>query len=337
MKVLITGGAGFIGSNFVRYWLKKHPDDFVLNLDALTYAGHIESLKDISPQTNYSFVQGDIVDEPLVDEVMKDVDLVVHFAAESHVDRSILEPMKFVKTNVLGTGVLLEAARRHKVSRYHHVSTDEVFGQLTLDEPSFNEHSMIKPRMPYSASKAASDLLTFSYGSAYGLPVTVSNCSNNYGPYQDTEKLVPRFITNLIDGKKLPLMGSGENIRDWLHVQDHCSAIDFIIQNGTSGERYCIGGDEEHSNFEITKIILKHFDLDDSWIEPVEHRLGHDLRYSVDASKLMKMGWKLSYTFEQGITETINWYKNNQWWWEPLKKDRPNIDPKQQRISAGFQ
>jgi dTDP-glucose 4,6-dehydratase len=337
MKVLITGGAGFIGSNFVRHWIQKHPTDSVVNLDVLTYAGHIESLKDIELNANYSFIKGDITDASLVDEVMKGVDLVVHFAAESHVDRSILDPMTFVKTNVLGTGTLLEAARKHKVSRYHHVSTDEVFGQLTLTEPSFNEQSPIKPRMPYSASKASSDLLTFSYCSAYGLPVTVSNCSNNYGPYQDTEKLIPRFITNLIEEKKLPLMGSGENIRDWLHVADHCSAIDFIIHNGVIGERYCIGGDEEHTNYEITQIILRHFEKDESWIEKIEHRLGHDLRYSIDASKLMKMAWKLTYTFEQGITETINWYKDNRWWWEPLKKDRPNIDPKQQRISAGFQ
>ncbi len=334
MKVLITGGAGFIGSNFVHHWLTEHAEDKVVNLDVLTYAGHLENLKDVENNPNYSFVKGDITDASVVDEVMKGVDLVVHFAAESHVDRSILDPMTFVRTNVLGTGLLLDAARRNKVSRYHHVSTDEVFGQLTLDEPSFNEKSPIKPRMPYSASKASSDLLTFSYGSAYGLPVTVSNCSNNYGLYQDPEKLIPRFITNLIEGKKLPLMGNGENIRDWLHVKDHCRAIDFIVHKGTIGERYCIGGNEEHTNKQITEIILKHFGKDDSWIEKVEHRLGHDLRYSIDASKLMNMGWDLSYTFEKGIDETINWYKDNTWWWQPLKQGRPNVDAAVQRTAA---
>ncbi len=331
MKVLITGGAGFIGSNFVHHWLENHPDDTVVNLDVLTYAGHLTNLKDIENNPNYTFVKGDITDAALVDEVMQGVDLVVHFAAESHVDRSLLEPMTFVKTNVLGSGVLLDAARRHKVSRYHHVSTDEVFGQLTLDEPSFSETSPIKPRMPYSASKAGSDLLTFSYGTAYGLAVTVSNCSNNYGPYQDPEKLIPRFITNLIEGKKLPLMGNGENIRDWLHVKDHCRAIDFIIHKGTIGERYCIGGNEEHTNREITDVILKHFGKDESWIERIDHRLGHDLRYSINASKLLNMGWTISYTFEKGITETIEWYKDNAWWWEPLKQGRPDVDPKTQR------
>ena len=330
MKVLVTGGAGFIGSNFIHYWLKNHPDDQVINLDVLTYAGHLESLKDIEGNPNYKFNKGDITDEKVVDEAMKGIDLVVHFAAESHVDRSVIDPFIFVKTNVLGTAVLLNAALDAKVKRFHHISTDEIFGQLGADDPPFNEETKYAPRTPYAASKAGSDHLVRSYYQTYGLPITISNCSNNFGPYQDPEKLIARFITNLLQGQKVPLMGKGENIRDWVYVDDHNRVVDMILQKGRLGETYCIGG-EEKSNLEITKKILALLGKDDSFIEYVEHRLGHDFRYAIDDTKVKALGWNPEKSFDERLKETVNWYKENEWWWKPLKKGRPNVDRSAQK------
>jgi dTDP-glucose 4,6-dehydratase len=326
MKVVVTGGAGFIGSNFIRYWMRNHPGDDVVNFDALTYAGHIESLKDLEGNPHYSFIKGDITDPHEVKDALRTVDLVVHFAAESHVDRSVLDPLVFVKTNVLGTATLLNAALELKIQHFHHISTDEVFGQLGPNDPPFHEQTPINPRTPYSSSKAASDLLALSYYEAYGLPVTLTNCSNNYGPFQDTEKLIPRFITNLIMGEKVPLMGNGENIRDWLHVEDHCRAIDLVIHSGIHGERYCVGGNEERTNREVTFKILDLLGKDASMIEHVGHRLGHDFRYAINSHKLQSLGWKPQYSFDDGLEQTVNWYKDNEWWWKPLREGRPIVD-----------
>lgn len=325
MRILVTGGAGFIGSNFIHYWLENHPQDQVVNLDVLTYAGHLESLKDLEGNPNYKFIKGDICDEEVVKKAMVGVDIVVHFAAESHVDRSIVDPLKFVKTNVLGTAVLLNAALEVKVKRFHHVSTDEVFGQLGVNDPPFNEKTPYSPRTPYAASKAGSDHLVRSYYQTYGLPITITNCSNNFGPYQDPEKLISRFITNLLMGQKVPLMGQGENIRDWLYVYDHAKAIEVVLQKGVIGETYCVGG-EEKTNKEVTLKILKILGKDESMIEQVNHRLGHDLRYAIDSSKIEALGWRVEHNFEQWLEKTVQWYKENEWWWKSLKSGRPNID-----------
>ena len=330
MKLLITGGAGFIGSNFIHHWIKNHPQDQVVNLDALTYAGHLESLKDIEGNSNYQFVKGDIGNTSDVEKAIQGVDVVVHFAAESHVDRSIVDPSPFVKTNVEGTGVLLASALKHKVKRFHHISTDEIFGQLGPDDPPFTESSSYRPRSPYAATKAASDLLVIAYHHTYGLPITITNCGNNFGPYQDPEKLIPRFITNLSEGEKVPLMGEGENIRDWIFVYDDCSAIETVLLHGQVGETYCIGGDQQR-NIEVTRKILKAMGKDESWIDRVPDRLGHDFRYALDDSKLRNLGWKQEYNFDQGLEETVKWYKENEWWWKPLKKGRPNVDATAQK------
>lgn len=325
MKLLVTGGAGFIGSNFIHYWLKFHPEDQVVNLDALTYAGHLESLKDIESSPHYKYIKGDIADGETVKQAMDGVDTVVHFAAESHVDRSIIDPLQFVKTNVLGTAVLLNAALEEKVKRFHHISSDEVYGQLGPNDPSFTENTSYSPRTPYSASKAGSDHLVRAYFETYGLPVTITNCANNFGPYHDPEKLIPRFITNLLEGKKVPLMGKGENIREWLHVQDHAEAIDFVLQKGQVGETYLIQG-EERTNLEITRMLLKILGLDESMIEFVEHRLGHDFRYAINGEKLKSLGWERKYSLERDLPKVVEWYKTNKWWWKLLKQGRPNID-----------
>ncbi len=330
MKILVTGGAGFIGSNFVRYWLKNHPDDEIINLDKLTYAGHLESLKDIEDNPNYQFVKGDIADETLVDKVMEGVDIVVNFAAESHVDRSILDPFTFVKTNVLGTTVLLQAALKHKVKRFHHISTDEVYGSLGPNDPPFVETTPFAPRSPYAASKAAAEEMVMAYFITYGLPVTITNCADNYGPYHDPEKLIPRFITNLIEDKKVPLMGKGENIREWLFVLDHARAIELVLEKGKVGEKYLIAG-TELPNIEVTKRILVGMGKDESYIEEIPHRLGHDFRYAIDDSKIRALGFEPSVDFETGLKDTINWYKENDWWWKPLKEGRPNVDPDNQK------
>lgn len=325
MKILITGGAGFIGSNFIHFWLKNHPQDQIINFDALTYAGHLESLKDLEKNPNYSFIKGDITNAEEVKAAMVGVEVVVHFAAESHVDRSIIDPLKFVKTNILGTAVLLNAALEAKLKRFHHVSTDEVFGELEANDPAFNETNNYKPSTPYAASKAGSDHLVRAYFETYGLPITITNCSNNFGPYQDPEKLIPRFITNLLEGKKIPLMGKGENIRDWLFVDDHSRAIETVLQKGEVGQTYCVGG-EEKTNLEVAKKILEILGKDESFIEYVEHRLGHDFRYAIDDTKLKGLGWNNEADFEKWLEETIRWYKENQWWWKPLKQNRPNVD-----------
>ena len=325
MKLLVTGGAGFIGSNFIHYWIKNHPEDQIVNLDVLTYAGHIESLKDLETNPNYQFVKGDITDEELVRKAMNEVDVVVHFAAESHVDRSIISPLQFVKTNVLGTAVLLDTALQLKIKRFHHVSTDEVYGQLGPLDPPFSEDTKYAPRTPYAASKAGSDHLVRAYFETYGLPITISNCANNFGPFHDPEKLIPRFITNLLQKKKVPLMGKGENIREWLHVDDHAGAIDLVLQKGQIGETYLISG-EEKTNLEVTRKLLQIFGMDESMIEYVEHRLGHDFRYAINSNKIKKLGWKAKHSFDEWIFQTVNWYKQNEWWWKPLKQNRPNVD-----------
>ena len=330
MKLLITGGAGFIGSNFVHYWMKNHPDDQVIVLDKLTYAGHKSSLKDLEENPNFKFTQGDICDSEIVKTVMQGVDIVVHFAAESHVDRSIIYPLIFVKTNVLGTSVLLEAAVDGKVKRFHHISTDEVFGELGFNDAPFNEDTKYNPRTPYSASKAGSDHLVRVYFESYGLPVTITNCANNYGPFHDPEKLIPRFITNLMEGKKVPLMGEGENIRSWIYVEDHNRGVETVLEKGEVGETYLIGG-EEKTNKEVTLKILKLLGLGEDMIERVEHRLGHDLRYAIDDSKLRALGWEPKNNFEEGLKKTVDWFKENEWWWKPLKKDRPNVDREAQK------
>jgi dTDP-glucose 4,6-dehydratase len=321
MKIFVTGGAGFIGSNFIHYWLKNYPDDQVINFDVLTYAGNLDNLSDIENNPNYKFIKGDITDEDLVNESVKGVDLIVHFAAESHVDRSIKNSADFIKTNVEGTRVLLEAAKTNGNIRFHHISTDEVFGSLALNDPKFNEETPYDPRSPYSASKAASDHLVRAYYHVHKLPITISNCSNNYGPYQYPEKLIPLFITNLIEGKKVPIYGAGKNIRDWIHVDDHNRGVDFIIKKGRIGETYCLGGNSEKTNLEITELILKAMGAGQEMVEYVKDRLGHDMRYAIDFSKAKnELGWEPKIDFVTGLEETINWYKNNNAWWQKLKK-----------------
>lgn len=320
MNLLVTGGAGFIGSNFIRYYLKNNPKDNIINLDALTYAGNLDNLKDIENNSNYSFIKGNICDKKLVYSLVKKVDIIVHLAAESHVDRSISDSSLFIETNVLGTQVLLEAARELGNKRFHHVSTDEVYGSLSLSDKPFNENTPYDPRSPYSASKAASDFLVRAYWHTHKLPITISNCSNNYGPYQYPEKLIPLFITNLLEDKKLPLYGSGENIRDWLHVDDHSRALELIILKGKISETYCIGGNNEKSNIQITSEILKLMNKDETYINHVADRLGHDLRYAVDCSKIKnELDWEPKIDFISGLKNTINWYKENDWWWRKLK------------------
>ncbi|MDQ3008189.1 MAG: dTDP-glucose 4,6-dehydratase [bacterium] len=322
--LLVTGGAGFIGSNFIHYWLKQHPEDTIINLDALTYAGNLSSLSDIDGSSNYIFVEGSITDHELVNKIMDDCSIVVHFAAESHVDRSILNPSIFVETNVLGTQVLLESALKHKISRFHHISTDEVFGSLALgSNEQFTEATPYDPRSPYSASKAGSDHLVRAYGETYGLPFTLTNCSNNYGEYHYPEKLFPLAITNLIEGKAVPVYGDGLNVRDWLYVQDHCSAIDRVLSDGEAGETYLVGGmSDDISNLDAIKMILKLMNRDESAIEFIKDRAGHDRRYSVDWSKINReLGWSPSVTLEEGLSNTIKWYQDNEAWWRPLKAD----------------
>ncbi len=320
MKLLVTGGAGFIGSNFIHYILKKYPSYRIVNLDALTYAGNLENLKEAENNPKYKFVKGNICDEKLVNELMKGIDIVVHFAAESHVDRSILNSEDFIKTNINGTRTLLEAAKNNGGKRFHHISTDEVYGSLGKNDPAFNEKTPYDPRSPYSASKASSDHLARAYFHTYNLPVTISNCSNNYGPYQFPEKLMPLFITNLMEGKKVPVYGTGENVRDWLFVEDHCRAIDKIIHQGKIGETYCVGGDCEKTNLEITREILKMMGKGEENIEYVKDRPGHDKRYAIDFSKIKnELGWEPKISFEEGIKKTIEWYRNNEEWWRKLK------------------
>lgn len=314
MKLLITGGAGFIGSHFVRYVLKTYPTYRVINLDKLTYAGNLENVMDIDADPRYQFVQGDICDRALVFELVKEADAVVHFAAESHVDRSIMDPSDFVRTNVLGTQVLLDAVRAQK-KRFHHISTDEVFGSLGLVDPPFTEKSSYQPRSPYAASKAAADHLVRAYHHTYGLEVTISNCSNNYGPYMFPEKIIPLFITNLLEGKKVPVYGDGLQVRDWIHVSDHSHGVDMILHHGRIGDTYCLGGDSEVTNLDLAKLIVRLMGKNESMIEFVKDRPGHDRRYAIDFTKAKTaLGWEPQISFEQGIQDTIAWYETHQEW-----------------------
>lgn len=333
IRLLITGGSGFIGSNFIHYWIEKYPQDQIINLDKLTYAGHTESLKDLANNPNYKFIQGDIAKVEDVERVMEGIDIVVNFAAESHVDRSIIDPLVFVKTNTLGAACLLDVALKKKIKRFHHVSTDEVFGSLSPHDPKFTPETPYNPRTPYAASKAGADHLVRAFFETYGLPVTITNCANNFGPYHDPEKLIPRFITNLLEGKKVPLMGKGENIREWLYVKDHVAAIDLVINKGAVGETYLVDG-EEKRNIDVTKKILKLLGLDESMIEFVQDRLGHDFRYANDGLKVRNLGWKSEYNFDEWLKRTVSWYKENEWWWKPLKTGRPNIDRSAQKSYA---
>ncbi len=320
MKLLVTGGAGFIGSNFIRDFLKNNFDSQIINLDLLTYAGNLENLRDLENNSRYEFVKGNVNDKDLVFSLVKSVDIIVHFAAESHVDRSIENSSLFVNTNILGTQVLLEAARVNN-KRFHHISTDEVYGSLGLNDPKFKETSSYDPRSPYSASKASSDHLVRAYWHSYKLAITISNCSNNYGAFQYPEKLIPLFITNLIDNKKVPIYGEGKNIRDWIHVSDHNKAVEKIIKHGKIGSTYCIGGGNELSNIEITKEILKIMGKGEDMIEYVDDRLGHDFRYAIDCSLISKeLNWRPNILFSDGLKETVSWYINNEDWWRSLKK-----------------
>lgn len=322
-KILVTGGAGFIGSNFIRYMLNKYQDYKIVNLDLLTYAGNIKSLDDVKDNPNYLFVKGDIADNKLVDKIVSDnkIDVIINFAAESHVDRSITNPDIFVKTNVLGTQNLLEVAKKYKTEKFFQISTDEVYGSLGKTG-FFTEKTPLSPNSPYSASKASADLLVMAYHHTFGLNVNITRCSNNYGPYQFPEKLIPLFITNALDNKQVPLYGDGLNIRDWLFVEDHCSAIDTVLHKGKNGEIYNVGGNNEKTNKYITDTILKYLGKDSSLIKYVADRLGHDRRYAIDATKIKEeLGWQPQYKFEQAIEKTIEWYLNNKDWWQPLKSN----------------
>ena len=318
MKLLVTGGAGFIGSHFIRQWLATHADDEIINLDILSYAGRKENLADLESDRRYQFVQGDICDEALVQKLMADVNLIVHFAAESHVDRSIESSKEFVRTNVEGTRVLLEAAKVKNI-RFHHISTDEVFGALGPNDKKFSEISPYDPRSPYSASKAASDHLVRAYFHTYNLPITISNCSNNFGSYQFPEKLIPRLITNLLENKKIPLYGEGKNIRDWIYVLDHIDGVIKVIEKGKIGETYCLGGGCELTNFEIARKILVLLDTSEDMIQYVADRPGHDFRYAIDYQKAEKeLDWKPKTDFNEGLRQTVQWYKDKADWWKPL-------------------
>lgn len=310
VKILVTGGAGFIGTNFIKYMINKYPDYKIVNLDLLTYCANLENLKDIESNKNYSFIKGNIGDKKLVEEIIKDCDYVINFAAESHVDRSIQDPEIFIKSNVLGTQNLLDAVNKSNVEKYIQISTDEVYGTLG-STGYFTETTPLAPNSPYSASKASADLLVRAYNETFNLPINITRCSNNYGPYQFPEKLIPLMILNALKDKPLPIYGDGKNIRDWLYVYDHCTAIDLVLHKGKIGEIYNIGGNNEKQNIEIVKIILKELDKPESLINFVDDRLGHDRRYAIDSSKIQKeLGWKPKYSFETGIKETINWYLN---------------------------
>jgi dTDP-glucose 4,6-dehydratase len=316
-RYLVTGGAGFIGSNFIRRLLTEEPDATITNLDAMTYAGVPATVDELNEFPAHRFVKGDIRDATLVDEVMPGHDVVVHFAAESHVDRSIAGPAVFLETNVVGTGVLLDAAYRHGVGRFMHVSTDEVYGSIAEGFP--DEAAVLDPSSPYSSSKAGSDLLALSYATTYDFDVVVTRCTNNYGPYQFPEKVIPLFVTNLLEGRPVPLYGDGRNERDWLHVDDHNSAVHLLVDNGEPGEIYNIGANAQLSNLDLTYRILAALGQDDSMIEHVTDRLGHDLRYAVDSSKLRSLGWQPEHDFDERLGDTVEWYRERADWWKPLK------------------
>ena len=314
MKLLVTGGAGFIGSNFIHYWLENYPEDEIVNFDVLTYAGNLENLKDIENNKNYKFVKGDVCDREAVFKAVKDCDVVVHYAAETHVDRSIMDPDIFLRSNILGTQNILEAVREYD-KRLHHVSTDEVFGALGPNDPAFTEKTPYDPRSPYSASKAAADHLVRAYFHTYGIKMTISNCSNNYGRYMFPEKVLPLFIANLMEDKKVPVYGDGLQVRDWIHTLDHARGVDMILQKGKIGETYCLGGEHELTNLDLTKTLLKVMDKDDSYIEHIKDRPGHDRRYAIDFTKAKnELGWEPQIKFEDGLKDMVEWYKDNQEW-----------------------
>ncbi|WP_277668756.1 dTDP-glucose 4,6-dehydratase [Caproiciproducens galactitolivorans] len=323
MKLLVTGGAGFIGGNFVHYILEKYPEDKVVCLDALTYAGNMETLADVMENPNFTFVKGDICDRDTVYRLFETEkpDVVVNFAAESHVDRSIDNPGLFLQTNILGTSVLMDACRKYGIQRYHQVSTDEVYGDLPLDRPDlfFTEETPLHTSSPYSASKASADLLVLAYHRTFHLPVSISRCSNNYGPYHFPEKLIPLMIANALNDKLLPVYGKGENVRDWLYVEDHCAAIDLIVRKGCEGEIYNIGGHNERTNLQVVKTILKELGKPESLITFVTDRPGHDRRYAIDPTKIHnELGWEPATQFEDGIKRTVQWYLENRLWWEHI-------------------
>ncbi|WP_394542412.1 dTDP-glucose 4,6-dehydratase [Priestia aryabhattai] len=321
MNILVTGGAGFIGSNFVRHMVETYPNYSIVNYDLLTYAGNLENLKDIESHENYTFVKGDINNRELVDHLVKyhNIDVIVNFAAESHVDRSITEPDIFIKSNVLGTQALLDVAKANNLKKYVQVSTDEVYGSLG-ETGYFTEETPLNPNSPYSASKAGADMLVSAYHETFGMNVNITRCSNNYGPYHFPEKLIPLMVTNALEGKELPIYGDGKNVRDWLHVKDHCAAIDLVIHKGEPGEIYNVGGHNERTNNEIVHLIVEKLNAPKELIKFVEDRLGHDRRYAIDPTKLTtELGWKPKYTFDTGIVETIQWYLDNQDWWKNIK------------------
>jgi dTDP-glucose 4,6-dehydratase len=320
MKILVTGGAGFIGSNFVHHVYRERPDWHITVLDALTYAGNIENLKGLN-EDRFKFVKGNICDVELLDKLVAEVDIVVHFAAESHNDNSLHDPWPFVETNIVGTYQILEAIRKHN-KHLHHVSTDEVYGDLALDDPAkFKESTPYNPSSPYSSTKAGSDMLVRAWVRSFGITATISNCSNNYGPYQHVEKFIPRQITEILEGRKPKLYGSGENVRDWIHTEDHSSGVLTIIEKGKSGETYLIGADGEKNNKEVVEKILEHMGKNKDDYEHVNDRPGHDLRYAIDSTKLRsELGWQPQYTdFDKGLAEVISWYKENEAWWKPQK------------------
>ncbi|MBI2662471.1 dTDP-glucose 4,6-dehydratase [Candidatus Woesearchaeota archaeon] len=320
-KLLVTGGCGFIGSNFIRYILDKYPNCEVINIDKLSYGGNLDNLRDIETNPHYKFIKGDICDQKLVDETVKEIDGIIHFAAETHVDRSIQSSTDFIKSNVIGTQVLLESATKNGLKRFHYISTDEVFGALG-EEGKFNEKSPHDPKNPYAASKASAEHLVRSFFHTHQLPITISNCSNNYGPYQYPEKFIPLFLTNLIESKKVPVYGSGLNVRDWIHVIDHCRAIDLIYHQGKIGENYCICTNDEKRNIDLTKEILSEFGFGEEKIHFVVDRKGHDFRYAMDNSKIKELGWTQSIELKNGLKDTIQWYKQNEWWWKKLKENK---------------
>lgn len=322
MKLLVTGGAGFIGSNFIHYWLKHHPEDKIVNFDALTYAGNLENLQDIEKLPGYTFIKGDICDPHAAKRAMDGVDIVVHFAAESHVDRSIAGPQIFLQTNIIGTQVLLDCALKLGIKKFHHVSTDEVFGELELgSREKFTEKTPYNPRSPYSASKAASDHLVRTYGKTYGLSFTITNCSNNFGPYQFPEKFIPLALTNVLEGKTIPVYGDGQYVRDWLYVEDHCRGIDLVLQKGRAGETYCIGGmSDDVSNLDIAKKILEILGAGKEHIEFVKDRPGHDRRYAIDWTRAKnELGYAPEHDFDTYLKKTVEWYRDNERWWKKLK------------------
>lgn len=322
MKLLVTGGAGFIGANFIHHILEKYDDYHVINIDKLTYAGNQQSLARWSDDDRYRFVEGDICDQEVVDDLVSQVDAIVHFAAESHVDRSVLSAREFAMTNVVGTLTLLDAAVKHDKKRFHHISTDEVFGHLALDAPAFTEESQYHPRSPYSASKAGADHMVRAYFYTHDLPITITNCTNNYGPYHFPEKLIPLAITNIMEGKKVPIYGKGNQIRDWLHVTDHCKAIDLVLHEGEIGETYGVGGDNQPTNFSIVEKLIAILGADpEEVIEYVADRPGHDFRYDIDYTKIkQELSWEPEMTLDEGLKETVAWYQENKAWWKPLKE-----------------